>query len=577
MKNTIKSITGIICSGVLAVSCLDLNPEAQLSDAQVWSKAENFQLFANQFYGWTRDFSAKDNYQSPLSDGPHSDYRSDLLCDYHAANIWSNGTNPLPSKSNDFNNLYKRIYYTNLLIKNASDFSNKKAIAAPLGEAYFFRAYFHFELVQLFGDAILVTEPLDIDSKQLFGKRNDRLEVINQCISDLKAAAELLPDVPSQAGRLCSYTAWAFLSRVALYEGSWQKFHKDNMDTAKPLFKEASDAASKVMESKNYELFYSEKLGGRDSYRYMFVLESADCNPAKLTKADNMEYILYTRHDQALKPINFNITKTAFNNVYNVTKKMADMYRCQDGLPISVSPLFKGYDTAVSEFENRDNRMNATLLKHGQPCWNNEGNFSRKTWDDADLANSMSANVRNSTGYANYKWATEREVPTNSEAYDYPVIRYAEVLLNYAEAVYEYSDAISDVDLDKSLNLVRHRSNPDMKALSNSLVAANPRMSMREEIRAERTVELFLEGFRIDDLKRWKTAETEMPGDLLGIKWKGTWFETNWPGQEKPINSDGNIIMFSGRQWEQKHYLLPLPSDQRQLNKELGQNPGWDE
>ena len=200
MKNTIKSITGIICSGVLAVSCLDLNPEAQLSDAQVWSKAENFQLFANQFYGWTRDFSAKNNYQSPLSDGPHSDYRSDLLCDYHAANIWSNGTNPIPSKSDDFNNLYKRIYYTNLLIKNASDFSNKKAIAAPLGEAYFFRAYFHFELVQLFGDAILVTEPLDIDSKQLFGKRNDRLEVINQCISDLKAAAELLPDVPSQAG-----------------------------------------------------------------------------------------------------------------------------------------------------------------------------------------------------------------------------------------------------------------------------------------------------------------------------------------------------------------------------------------
>lgn len=577
MKRIIKSILGAACASVLAVSCMDLTPEAQLSDAQVWAKASNYTLFANQFYGWTKDFSQKDNYQSPLSDGPHSDYRSDLVCDYHAANIYSNGTNTIPATSSDYNNLYKRIYYTNLLIKNAETFKDQNAIANPLGEAHFFRAYFHFELVQLFGDVIMVTSPLDTDSEQLYGKRNDRLEVIGLCINDLKKAADLLPETPAEPGRVCKYTAYALLSRVALYEGSWQKFHKNNTAEAKKLFQEASNAANQVMESKQYELFYSEKLGGANSYRYMFVLENSDCNPAKLTKADNHEYILTTRHDEVLKTINFNITKTAFNNVYNVTKKMADMYRCQDGLPISISPLFKGYGTATSEFENRDNRMNGTLLKHGQPCWNNEGIYSRHSWNDDDLANSMTANVRNNTGYANYKWATEREVPTNSESYDYPVIRYAEVLLNYAEAVYEANDAISDDDLNKSLNLVRFRANPTMALLTNGLVNANAGMSMREEIRAERTVELFLEGFRTDDLKRWKTAEVEMPGDLLGIKWKGTWFETNWTNQEKPINEDGNIIMFSGRQWAQKNYLLPLPSDQRQLNPQLGQNPGWGE
>ena len=69
--------------------------------------------------------------------------------------------------------------------------------------------------------------------------------------------------------------------------------------------------------------------------------------------------------------------------------------------------------------------------------------------------------------YINYKWATERKVDDNNEGYDYPVIRYAEVLLNYAEAMYEKDGSISDADLDISLNVVRARSNPEMTKLSN--------------------------------------------------------------------------------------------------------------
>ena len=71
------------CLSVLslfAVSCLDLDPKAQLGDNLVWNKADNFQLFANQFYSWTRDFqlSTTDTYGNGVSDGPHSDYRSDF-------------------------------------------------------------------------------------------------------------------------------------------------------------------------------------------------------------------------------------------------------------------------------------------------------------------------------------------------------------------------------------------------------------------------------------------------------------------------------------------------------------------
>ena len=100
-------------------------------------------------------------------------------------------------------------------------------------------------------------------------------------------------------------------------------------------------------------------------------------------------------------------------------------------------------------------------------------------------------------------------------------------------------------------------------------------LDMLEEIRAERTVELFHEGFRIDDLKRWKTAETEMPGNRVGILWKGTQFETSWANQSNPLDGQGCVIKYDGCTWAKKNYLLPLPSNETQLNPQLGQNDGW--
>ena len=556
----------------MAVSCMDLNPKSQMADDHVWTEAGNYALFANQFYGWTRDFQGSTSltYMNGVSDGPHSDFRSDLIVGT-GENLFNKGTNTIPTSDPNYNQVYKRIYYTNLLLTNAESFEDKAAIAVPMGEAYFFRAYLYFELVQLFGDVILVQEPIDLDSEKLYGKRNDRLEVIKACVADLKNAVELLPETPAEDGRLSKYTAYAFLSRVALYEGTWQKYHNNNTSEASALLKDAADAAEQVMKCGQYELFYNAALGGRDSYRYMFVLENVQCNPAGLTRADNKEYILAKRHDEVLKPIGLNITH-ATASAFFPTRKLATMYRCQDGLPIEKSAQFKGFNSVTSEFDNRDNRMNATLLKHGQKYWNNDGKW-RTTWDDTDEA--LVASVFGNTGYATYKWATERQVADASEGYDYPVIRLAEVYLNYAEAVYELNGAITNEQLDASLNLVRKRSNPDMVKLSNELVNANG-LDMLEEIRAERTVELFHEGFRIDDLKRWKTAETEMPGKRVGILWKGTQFETSWANQTSPLDENGCVIKYEDCVWAEKNYLYPLPSTECQLNPQLGQNKGWE-
>ena len=575
--NTIK----VACVGMMTMamtSCLDFSPEAQMNDDTVWKSASNFQLFANQFYSYTRDIQSGDPYQYAVSDGPHSDTRSDLMAEANV-NVYSQGTNTVPEKDNNYTKLYQHIYYTNLLLKNAASFGDQKSIAVPVAEAKFFRAYCYFELVQLYGNVILLTEPVDIDSPKMNAVRDDRGLVIDQCIQDLQDAANGLPDTPSEAGRLSKDAANAFLSRVALFEGTWQKFHNggadatENSERVTSLLNTAKIAAKAVMEAGHYKLFYNEKLG-TESYRYMFILEDAQCNPAGLTTKDNTEYILARRHRLA-DGVGLNITKAYLTNAVYPTRKLANMYVCQDGLPIEKSAQFKGYDQATSEFQNRDNRMLTTLAQRGTKVWENTAEHCRTAWDDSDLSRAKEVGATANSGYQTHKWAVERQVADRYESMDFPVIRYAEVLLNFAEAVYELQGRISDSDLDKSVNLVRQRSNPKMVKLSNALVDNNG-LSMREEIRRERTVELVFEGFRIDDLKRWATAPVEMPQTLLGVKWKGTQFESLWANQSRQLDADGCIILYDNRQWDDKLYLYPLPSDQMQLNPNIGQNPGWE-
>lgn len=576
-RNYSNPFFALVLTCLAAASCMDLEPKSDMGDNMVWNKAENFQLFANQFYSWTRDFQMSADYGCGVSDGPHSDYRSDLVAT-SAINTYSQGTNSIPAKDGNYTTLYKHIYYTNLLLSHAQTFADAKAIAIPVAEARFFRAYSHFELVQLYGDAILLTRPLDLDSEELYAKRNDRSEVIDQIIDDLRDAAEALPETASETGRLTSNAAWAMLSRVALYEGTWQKFHTggaqatENTARSTALLTLAKEAAEKVMKSGKHKLFYNNTLGS-DSYRYMFILEDGiQCNPANIGKSANTEYILAHRHRNG-DALGTNITHGMLGNVCYITRKMANMYLCSDGLPIDKSPLFKGYVGATDEFANRDNRMKNNLLKNGDSYWDNDGKW-RTTWDDNDKKNCHTCDVRSNSGYFNRKWAIERQAADGQESIDFPVIRYAEVLLNYAEAVYELDNAISDADLNRSLNLVRQRINSKMPKLSNSFVEANG-LNMREEIRRERTIELTLEGFRIDDLKRWATASVEMPQDQLGVQVRGTWFEANWASQSRPLNADGCIVLYADRTWSDKLYLYPLPSDQLQLNPALEQNPGW--
>ncbi len=108
--------------------------------------------------------------------------------------MYSNGSNPIPTSDGNYTSNYAHIRRCNLLLQKAASFSGNGDISRYVAEAKFFRAYSYFDLVQLFGNVIITKEPLDITSPELRMSRNDRSEVIDFVIQDLKDAAEVLPE-----------------------------------------------------------------------------------------------------------------------------------------------------------------------------------------------------------------------------------------------------------------------------------------------------------------------------------------------------------------------------------------------
>jgi hypothetical protein len=246
------------------------------------------------------------------------------------------------------------------------------------------------------------------------------------------------------------------------------------------------------------------------------------------------------------------------------------MYLATDGLPITKSSQFQGYSTLTSEFQNRDPRMAMTFVVPGSTIFF-EGGILQPTYPGFSGSNATH------TGFMIRKFLDETLDATQFRGeYDFKEFRYAEVLLILAEALYEKNGSISDADLNRTINVVRSRVN--MPALTNAFVTTNS-LNMRDEIRRERTVELAFEGFRRDDLRRWKLAETVMPQALRGVKFAGTEYETRY-GTVSGLQLDANGYVVAepaaGRQFSAKHYLDPIPLQQIQLSKgTLTQNEGW--
>lgn len=534
---------------------LDLEPLDQISDASYWKTANDFRLFANDFYNGLQGAHNYTDNSSDIAFGTGTDAATGVN-----NRSKSNGSYLPQANSELWNRSYRYIRATNYMLQKVQESTLGTSIDRWTGEALFFRAYNYWNLAKSFGGVPKIDKVLDVSSEELYTSRSSQAEIIDFIISDLDNAIAKLPVqselTGDETGRVTRGAALALKARAALYMGTWAKYHSAG-DAVKYL-NQAIDASEKLISSGEYAL-YTDK--GAESYKYLFIQEGDDSREVILARRYYTNRVVH------------NWTRELWFNYMVPTKTMADSYLATDGLPISKSPLFQGYNTLTSEFQNRDPRMAMSFVVPGSTVFF-EGGLMQPTYPGFSGSNATQ------TGYMIRKFLDETVAATQfNGAYDFKEFRYAEVLLILAEALYEKNGSISDVDLGRTINLLRSRVN--MPALTNAHVTANA-LNMLQEIRRERTVELAFEGFRRDDLRRWKLAETAMPQAILGVKFVGTEYQTRYPdlqpGTDIQVDANGFVIAepASARSFQQKHYLDPLPLQQVQLSKgTLSQNPQW--
>lgn len=572
----LKNITGKTLLPLMAFAALftsackdflDLQPQSQITDVSYWKSANDFRLAANWFYQYTLE----DPHYSGIN---NNDNMSDIAFGTETNPI-SSGNYVAPEQDNywdgsgsdGLNTAYSGIRNANKLISEGDNYAAKDEISAYQGEGYFFRAFNYFTLLKLYGGVPIIDKILLPGEEEVFKARASREDVISLILSDLDKAIAALPvKSTSEKGRICKEAVRAFKSRVCLFEGTWRKFHATG--DANALLDQAISESKNVIDSRFYSLYNGK---GDESYRYLFIDKTSEDNP---------ESVIAKKYRT-----NINVNGWAYGVSWgnlNPTKKAADMYLCNDGLPIDKSPLFGGYQTCRSEFDNRDPRMLQSLILPAKKIIRPQFDTSRPQWPGVD-------NNRNvNSGYMLYKFISEMPTPGDGGGqFDWNVLRYAEVLLTYAEAQFERHGAISDGDLNISLNLLRDRVH--MPHLSNAFVLANG-LDMRNEIRRERSIELAFEGYRWDDLRRWKVAETELPKSVLSIKVAGTqWssgtitidgstYESFFYNLSADQLENGYKVLQAGSQRKfnaNRDYLLPIPTKQISLNGNLTQNPNW--
>lgn len=643
---------------------LNKEPLSQGTEAIVFKTPEHFEqaaYYLYDLYGW--DYNAMDR-------------------NLDISGLGSNGGGTTPESSGSWGGPYGQIRDCNILLEKAEEYAgDKNAISHAVGTAHFFRAWQYFKLLKTYGGVPIADHSLDLTDPTLQAPRNSRYEVANFIINDLKEAVKLLTkekDIPdADKGKISKEAAQSFLARVALYEGTWEKYvpsigydldgdgTNSGAGTAKPegypsvtelltLAKTMSKDVITEAETGTFKLWNEcDSL----SYYYLFNIDDAEGNIPNFKgkgKATNKEFIIYRKYDFNIAKPNKNISHTVIVGLAtSISQQFGESFLCRNGLPIRIcytgnmanaqnNPQFEGYKTFVGEYRNRDYRFISCTYISDRTFWSSRVEDGRQltatgkpypdpvfpqndeVYNPGDPAYSSSCGVfkptlrNNSTasGYGSRKYLIEgANRPSNTESADYPNLRLAEVHCIYAEATCELNGGnISDEDLDFSIN--KNRARARVAPLTNALIAnvwdagywdyeqnktVCKKMNMLDEIRRERACELFGEGHRMDDLKRWGIAHINLVGQKLGHYVLGTAYETekansaqyfgepcyypekyplrygiyegtgkNDPDYGRSIANDPTTLNFI-----QRDYLTPLPLDQMRLNTNLKQNPGW--
>lgn len=593
-----KKLMLLVVVAALHCSCqdafLERAPLDKLNDGHFWKSANDLKVYVNNLYnqndllptyrGWTTPPFYYDGY-----DG------SDVMIsiDY---NRRTNGENTLPSSGggwtkDDWATLRNINYFIDNCRKSTEPL---EVVNAYAGEVLFFRSIFYYDKLRQFGALPWVSHVLfPTDNKVLFSERAPRNEVVDNLMTDLDNAVAWLParGSGSWTGRVTKEAALALQARIALFEGTWEKYHalkstdfKVTGQDGSRFIQKAADAADELMKlSKRNGYPALDNVGDVDGYRELFMQKDY---------SRSSEVILWRKYSVEDKLTHYWLNSTSNGGGFGLTKSMIDSYLCDDGKPVSVSSKYQGDNTLADVIKNRDPRLRQTIYvddnKHY--IWTSpEQKFFTPVFEGTSSDNCP-------TGYQLYKghsadYAASIAGGTSAMIY----FRYAETLLIYAEAKAELG-TITQADVELTINALRQRVGMTDAMLDMGNITVDPNWEFSgispilQEIRRERKVELIAEGFRRDDIFRWAAAN-ELLRDKrpLGAK-KQQW--VNYSGASEAFknaakaldaNAQGYIDplikypnMNNGYQFDLgRDYLLPIPTDQIVLNPKLGQNPGW--
>ncbi|MES2456229.1 MAG: RagB/SusD family nutrient uptake outer membrane protein [Bacteroidota bacterium] len=501
---------------------------------------------------------------------------------------------------------WERLRNINYFLENYKKAQVSAAVKAHYaGLARYYRAEFYLDKIKRYSDVPWYSGTLNPGDADLYKARDPRALVVDSIMADLDFAYKNVREsVP--VGTPGKWSAAALYSRAALYEGTYRKYHNElNLKvTANTFLETAAKISGEIIASNKFAIYKT----GKPEQDYATLFASQDLT-------SNKEVILANIFDLS-KGKGQNVNSVVFGDYEQApAKELIQTYLMKDGTRFTSQA---NYDKLgfVKEFQNRDPRLAQTIA---YPGW-------IRVPDATPYIQRLNKNF---TGYHQLKGYVNSTDNNTLNGVDFPVYRYAEVLLTYAESLAE-TGALTQAQLGQSVNLLRSRAGlPDLElgtANANPdpvLQAQYPNIESNVgvilEIRRERRVELAFENSRYDDLMRWKAGKLltkspegmyfpglgkyDMTGDgvddiilidrtltipaedqkeknSLGVKL--VYYRTGTIGTDATVflktgNTGGNIVTETvTRQFEEpKYYYRPIPQQQVLLNPKLTQIFGW--
>jgi len=456
---------------------------------------------------------------------------------------------------------YTNIRRVNLLLKHLPQTPIPPHIRNVMkAEARFLRAWYYAVLLKHYGGIPLLGDSVFNVTDKIPAVRNTYKECVDYIVSECDAAAGALPleRIREDYGRASGGAAMALKARVLLYAAS-PLFNGGNIAPQNPVtgytddvterWKLAADAAAAVMRSNAYSLYEDNATAPGYGFYKVFTMRV------------NPEYILARMQggnrelESAWQPPSREGAKGGFPY-----QDFVDAFGMANGKLIT-DPS-SGYNPN-DPYKDRDPRLAYSVIRDQTLLIQNNGlkePVNIYLGSDGKGVSQDAVHAGTPTGYYTNKMLDENIAANfiHGSQRCFPLMRYAEVLLNFAEATNEYTGPVQEVY--DAVELVRKRAGLSPYQLPTGL----SREQMREAIHAERRVELAFEGHRFWDVRRWKIAEQTESKMMNGM-------------EVKRAGSNVSYTIFPVRKhnFRTAMYLWAIPQSETAKSPELTQNPSW--